>query len=457
MKRAHNQHGWFNKSERSYVKLMKQYPEVQLFANSYPQKNRFGHLYALESFLKYCKLNPKQLLDLDDKSIKELITKAILDKQAEGKSSQARKLYYTIKRFLERNDRTIAFNDAQKKALLRRVPIKVSIQHIPTKSEIYRAVDAVPKRSDEQKKRAKAIILCLYQSGVRPSCLCTWKYGMFRDKLYPKISEVPLNIKVVSNRLDNVYDVAVDTKLSSYKLPHYFTFLGKEAVIALKEYLDARIQAGWVPKESDNIFVTIGTVSRGKPLTPKHINQIIKTTFSQIGTDKATIWTHLLRKSFRKTMYKSGVDLDIAESLMGHKLAGSRSAYFDNADIDFLKTEYSKANFERLPIKRLENTVSKLEENGKLKDAKLQEANSKIEELEKQLEYFKSPQFTNDVVAKIKTIDFDEFMLKNKPKKVLTKVIKIGDAEAWKRLNAEGYDLVSSDDEHFVMQKEVYE
>ena len=142
----------------------------------------------------------------------------------------------------------------------------------------------------------------------------------------------------------------------------------------------------------------------------------MKTAFEQINLAPDSIWTHLLRKSFRKTLYKGGVEPDVGEVLMGHKLSGSRTAYFDNNDSEFLSEQYSSVKWDRYPIKELEETVTKLEVNGKSKD-------EKIAELEKQLAYFKSPDFANDVVVRLKEIGtpFDILPPNGKPKKLLQK------------------------------------
>ncbi len=446
VKRTHVEHGWFNSGPRSYEKLIEEYEQVQLFSQSFTNSSRSGYLYALEFFLNHNNLNPTEALKLSDSKAKTAIRKAILKKQEVGSHASGRRIFYSVKRFYELHDRELYFNPAQKKLLLKWVPKKVAKQHVPSKSEIYRVVDAVPRKDPVQQSRSRATILCLWQSGVRSSCLCSWKYGMFKDKL--NLSEAPLTIKIVANRDIGTHDVGEDTKLSGYKLSYYFTFLNREAVEGLRGYIESRKKhEGWIPKDSDYIFVTAGTVSRGKRLNAKHLNAIVKTAFEQIGIDPESIWTHVIRKSFRKILYRSGVDPDVSEALMGHKLSQSKTSYFDFKDVDFLRQQYASANWARLPIRRLEETVSKLEINGKDKD-------TKIKELENQLTYFRSPKFVEDLMNNIKETTKFEAEKPSKPKKIITKVIKIGDKEAFLKLNKEGYALASSDDEYFVMEKE---
>jgi hypothetical protein len=54
--------------------------------------------------------------------------------------------------------------------------------------------------------RNKALILSLWQSGVRNNCLCKWTIGMIREYLYPTV-RVPVPLKVTAE---------IDTKISMY-------------------------------------------------------------------------------------------------------------------------------------------------------------------------------------------------------------------------------------------------
>jgi hypothetical protein len=60
------------------------------------------------------------------------------------------------------------------------------------------------------------------------------------------------------------------------------------------------------------------------------------------------VWTHTLRKSFNKALNASqGLDDDTKESLMGHKLKGSRENYFDRHDIVEIRDKYAKVPLSR--------------------------------------------------------------------------------------------------------------
>ncbi|MCR3907095.1 MAG: tyrosine-type recombinase/integrase [Tenericutes bacterium] len=448
MNSNHDEHGWFKPSPRSYEELLKD-EKVQQFADSYSTSNKSGYLYAFQHYLNINNLTPSEVLELTDEKLKATVIKACQDKIKDGKYASAKKSFYAVKRFVELNGKDLLLTNGMKELVFKWKPDKVLIQHIPSKSEIYRAVDSVVKKDEVQKLRAKAILLCLYQSGVRGSCLCSFRFGLLKNKLYPNINEVPAEIKVVSHRPKGVYDVAVDTKLGSYRLPHYFTYLGIEALTALKDYLEARVKYdNWVPKDSDYIFVTSGTVSRGKPLNVKHLNEVVKTAFSQLDISKSKIWTHLMRKAFRMTLYKGGVDKDTAEVLMGHKLPGSKASYFDSGDTTYLRDEYSKADFGRFPVKELEAKISELQESK-------QEDLEKIQNLEKKLEYFQSNDFVEKIATRVKLEKnpFDEIG-KHSNDVIETKLPRSKDTMLGSLLN-EGYNLVSQDEEYFYLEKDI--
>ena len=133
------------------------------------------------------------------------------------------------------------------------------------------------------------------------------------------------------------------------------------------------------------------------------------------------------------------------EFIMGHALE-IKGHYFDwESNKKEILLSYIQCGFNR-HSNNVHKELTSLKEDSTSKDGR-------IKELEEKLRYFESPQFSRDLIAEIKTNGF-QLPEPAKPKKVLTKVIRIGDAEAWKKLTKEGYTLASSDDEYFVMEKE---
>ena len=400
-----DEYGWFKKGQHSYAPLLR-CKAVDLLSKSYPVSSRAGNLYQLKWFLEYNSLSPEEFLSLDEKEVKKAIVSACLAKNGEGKTS-TRRMFYVVMRFLALNGEPVDFTRQERKIFLKRgVRKKIAKQYIPTKEDIYRMADSFPNKGELQRKRGEALILCLWQSGVRGGCLCSWTWTIFKDQLYPTV-KTPIPIKVVAERPEGVYDVAVDTKISAYEVSYYFTFIHEEAAKALKDYLDERMKRGWQPKDEDPVFVTEAVNRRGTTLKPALLTEIVKTGAKQIGIDPDSIWTHCLRKAFRKTLYASGVDPDIAEALMGHKLNASRGSYFDYHDLSFTKREYMRGFWSRISldrVKELEESVAKVKTYEKrieeleqknlelkhrlngyvLSDSQVQELLRRIEKLEKQ-------------------------------------------------------------------------
>jgi len=190
----------------------------------------------------------------------------------------------------------------------------------------------------------------------------------------------------VSKREKNDWTVAVDTKLSGYGLGYYYTFIGKEAILALREYLEERKRNGWQPRDEDHVFVTEGTVrdAKGKPITARHLLNNVKTAAHQVGLDPSTIWAHLLRKSFRNVLRRAGLEEDVCEALMGHTLPNSQSSYFDNSDMEQAKDEYQSAEpyFSQVDHKKVEQ----LEEEIPKRDMEIQSLKNQIEKMQGQID-----------------------------------------------------------------------
>ncbi len=75
--------------------------------------------------------------------------------------------------------------------------------------------------------------------------------------------------------------------------------------------------------------------------------KVVKMCAKRAGLDPKTIWTHTIRKSFRKIVRQAPIDDDDKEQLMGHVIPGSREAYFDRHDLSLIMEAYQKCNFTR--------------------------------------------------------------------------------------------------------------
>ena len=97
----------------------------------------------------------------------------------------------------------------------------------------------------------------------------------------------------------------------------------------------------------------------------------------------STIWTHSLRKAFRKIVRQADVDDDDKEMMMGHVLKGSRQSYFDNKDLEVILAAYQKCNFSREIPK---SEVNKLRMQLEAEQSRSASFEGRVNSLEVQLE-----------------------------------------------------------------------
>ncbi len=323
--------GQFSSGPRSYQWLLND-PLIRDWIDGYVSKEtREKKLYQIEKVLRAGRLSgPSNLLSLQDRDVKILVRRVVNWYLQQGKGVWARQIAITAKGFLEAHDRKLEFKRSER---IRTPPKKkVSIEHVPTKDEVFDLAENAGSARDT------AIILCLFQSGVRVGCLCNWTYGLVAAQLGERMKP-PLRIKVTPN---------MDTKLSLYGLSYYVTGLREEAIQALRAYLETRIRRGWIPQPSDPLFVIDKPDGNAEKIRRPVIWRMVKATASRSGLNSESIWVHCLRKSFRKVLNAtSQIDEDTKEALMGHKLPGSRGSYFDYHDEDEVMHKYLQADFSR--------------------------------------------------------------------------------------------------------------
>lgn len=330
-----------------------EYDVINEWIDEYTAENtRRGYLSTMSRFLQQNELKPDDLIEMPSKKLRLIFRRAKQEYIQNGKESMANQLYRVLASFCEAHKLEISF---QKKDRVRVKSKRVKIQHIPTRDEVYRLAD------NSGTIRGRAIILCLAQSGVRNNCLRRWTYSMVKDYLYPEL-KIPVRLKITNE---------IDTKIS-YNIEYYYTFLQDEAADSLKSYIEWRKhEYGWQPKDNDFIFVS----NTGKRLRQSTINDTMNRAAKNSGLNPETIWAHLLRKFFRKVLYGTPIDNDIAEAIMGHQIAGIKENYFDRYDLDWIASEYMKAPLGREGVSRLDHLEKQVAEKG-----------MEVEELKEELE-----------------------------------------------------------------------
>jgi integrase len=250
---------------------------------------------------------------------------------------------------------------------------KAAIESIPHNSDIYRLSQValgMKYRDNEKNKllglRNAAIILFLWQSGIRVNALSKLKYSHIKDYVEGKLSLTLLKEQFKEANIEDWESMGLrpmdlpplflmvtpdlDTKLSKYGLAYYVTFIHQSAFKALKEWLDARTEATQKPlKPNDYVFVAFdfsaNTIGE-KPLNPQLVNHMVKVVSGRAGMNGERIWVHLLRKAFAKVLRTSpSMDDETKEALMGHKLPGSQGNYFDYHDIILVAKLYNECDW----------------------------------------------------------------------------------------------------------------
>lgn len=323
-KRRDPKTGFFIKGGKSYDYLFK-YPCVKEWVAGYSANTTKHYMKALEKFCHWTKRNPDSLLKLVPEEIKEEVLRFAKEYAGAGKHGKAISVFNGLKSFFGYHNKKLDFN-RYRKQFIKNVRKKVDYELIPDNELVYRMVDVCRRPID------KAVILVLFQSGIRVNALHRLNYGHVREQL--EKNQDCIRLKITSN---------VDTKLRSAGLDYYYTFVGKEAISVLRTYLDQL--KSYESKDEHPLFRS----KYGGRLARESIYRIVKTAVGRLGIDKRKIWPHLLRKSFRKVLNRSDLDEDTRETLMGHKLPGSRSNYFDFHDIHEIEEKYKSCNFSREP------------------------------------------------------------------------------------------------------------
>jgi len=174
--------------------------------------------------------------------------------------------------------------------------------------------------------RDRAIILTLFQSGMDVSTLCSLKYGDVAEG-FDK-DEYPL-------------------KLELYRLKtgvEYYTFLGKDAVQALRAYVADMKARGVNYTNGSPLFLK----ERGKQaLTTNLVQNMMKDVAVRSGlvdeknNGKAfnPLSPHALRESFGSLMINSGVPDTIVDFWLGHSIGEMAEAY-KGVQLESLKQIY---------------------------------------------------------------------------------------------------------------------
>jgi integrase/recombinase XerD len=210
------------------------------------------------------------------------------------------------------------------KAVIKKENFKLAIR-IP---EIRKLIEAVTCLRD------RAIILTLFQSGISINELCNLTYGDVRNGLLT--NERPLYLHIIRQK-ENV---------------EYETFLGSDAIEAIKPYLAQRVRDGEILDNDSPLFTIEFTTklngSKIKKIYPLLIECFMRRAAFEAGlvskeklksSDMNPVRPHALRTAFISILKLANMNNTLVEYFCGHSISPTEKAYM-NFDVEELRKSY---------------------------------------------------------------------------------------------------------------------
>jgi len=340
-----------------YEEWIEQHEEVKAWLMDRPSNTKRIFVRELKTFCDELAISPEEWRDLDKFKARDLAWKYISTKTVSS-PSVAMTTMATLKSFFRnKNGEALPFDSARGgKHYFHMVSKKAALEHIPNKTETYQIIDMASSLRD------KAIMLFLFQTGCRVNVI---QHLTLKD-VADQLDKDTIALKITGN---------LDHKLRSRDIPFYYTFLNGEGVATLKRY----VALAHKERSPDApLFLTSGH----KPLTQAYILRTVKRCVRKCGLNPSTIWTHSLRKAFRKIVRQADIDDDDKEELMGHVIKGSRQAYYDKKDADVILEAYQKCNFSREIPK---SEVTKLRQQLEVEQSKTMNVEAELNSMKAEL------------------------------------------------------------------------
>jgi integrase len=303
-----------------------------------------------EKFCAYAKITPNELIDIRKKDLKaddpreargcENLLKGFINQMRDQEYSPATMqiAYAAVKSFFESNEYPLRMKRVD-------YPVGESLgSRVITKQQIKQILDD-PKRI-KHKKKTRALIMFLKDTGLGVSDVGNFTYGAIREPLEKNLEFIPLELLRQKTR----------TVVK--------TFIGPEAIIALKEYIGER-KAGTqrIPPETLTDKSPLFRVSRSdnsKRISRGGLSSMVRFQCLRVGVKLSA---HSFRKYVQTNLEAAGVNPNWIDRVLGHKLSGSRDPYSQPSDEQLLEAYKSAYTALRVyPDKNeVETRVSKLE------------------------------------------------------------------------------------------------
>jgi len=307
---------------KDYQKFIEENEDVKAWLKGRPLNTTRMFARRVKDFCKQMCISPSEWRSLDKFKARDLAWKYIQSKSE--MPAVAHVSLAALKSFYRNKDgEVLPFDSSRGGKHFMHVPLKKAAEeHIPNKTEMYQIIDMAANLRD------KSILLFLFQTGCRVNVIQHLKLKHIMEGLDKDV----FTLKITPD---------LDNKLRNRNISFYYSFLNGEAAETLKRYV-ALAHKRMNPEA--NLFYTQKSHAA---ISQAYVWCIVKNCAKKAGLNEKTLWTHSLRKAFRKIVRAADIDDDSKEFFMGHVIRGSREAYFDKHDVETLLSEYRKCNFMR--------------------------------------------------------------------------------------------------------------
>lgn len=342
--------------------------------DSHKASTKATYLSATKKFLEFTKLNGQQLLREIDEEASKPLTKR------NGIKNRLKKFYYWLTGEDNKAEKGAATYVATMMGFYR-------FYNYPVNLQIGKELKPSPKNrkfnvsrenvrtlvNTAKNTRDRAIILTLFQSGMDLSTLCSLKVRDVERGI--REGEVPLRLSL-TRRKENV---------------EYNTFLGVDAIEAVRAYLQERKRKEGELDLNSPLFVKYAQrpgagFGKGKKLKKKvdkpvpMTRKLIEKFFRQIAVESKLVtpeeitannWNpcrpHAVRRAFADQLSVAGVNQQVIDYLMGHKIPYD-GAYFGEAynayklNMDKLEVFGSRDEVVDLKVQALQTELAEVKE-----------------------------------------------------------------------------------------------
>jgi len=239
------------------------------------------------------------------------------------------------------------------------------------KEKDYRSptVDDLRRMLEGSNLRDRAILLALFQSGLREGSLILLQRKHIKEMFEDK---APVHIGLRAKELKGEY-----SGLEAH------TFIGRDAVEAIKKYLEWRERVKHEQLTDDSyLFTRLDAV--GQPVDQQTIIWVVAQACKRAGIDHFS--PHDFRRAFQTNLEAAGVPANWVKKLMGHKLAGEENPY-SIPKIEQLRESYSRAE-PKLTVTQAPTQVDRFEALKSRMIALCEERKTAPEDLVKELQKY---------------------------------------------------------------------